>query len=447
MSEFIESLQPASFRGVPFGVSLAESRHGRRLAVHEYPKRDKPWAEDLGRSTRPFIITGFLITDSMVYGGGPVASQYKALAGAAETEGTGTLVHPILGNLEVSIPDGGLAIAARWDNGRVVEFTMACIETGERQFPSDAADTAGETDAAADEADSAAESDFFDDVVGALLDGASILNMAARTASAWIDIVLMGAADATSLFNSLVELPGDFGRYFPGRTTGYASPPQQPASDATVDSLIAQGTADRGAVQAASDVLIAACAGVDTAAIAAAARATAAALLASTANPADAVRILTGCCSFYPTLPTSPSVTGLAESVMQLAMAALLRRCTFTALARATALYQPSSADDAADLRSNMAALFQGEIDIAGDRPDDASFVALGTLRAAIIKDLDTRGAGLPQLMTVKSAMPVPACVIAQRLYQDAGRTDELITEANAVHPAFMPLSFKALVK
>lgn len=447
MSDFIDTLQQASFRGVPFGVSGAESRHGRRLAVHEYPKRDKPWAEDMGRSTRPFVITGFLITDSMVYGGGSLASQYRAMAGAAETEGTGTLVHPILGNFEVSIPDGGLQIVSRWENGRVVEFTLACIETGDREFPSNDADTGSDTDAAADALDDAGEADFAFDVAGPLEDGASILDMAIATAQGWVDTVLMGAADATSLFNTLVELPGEFGRYFTGRTTGYASPAQAPQSDATISSLLAQGTANRGAVEAASDSLIAACSNNDTAAIAAAARSTAAALLASTANPADAVRILTGICSFYPALPTSPSVTGMAEAVMQLAMAALLRRATMAALARASALYQPFSADDAAALRGNLADLLQGEVDIAGDRPDDNSFAALSSLRCAIIKDLDTRGANLPQLQTVKTNQPLPACVIAQRLYQDASRTDELIIEANPAHPAFMPISFRALVR
>lgn len=446
MTDFIDSLQPASFRGVPFAVTTAESRHGRRLAVHEYPKRDKPWAEDMGRSTRPFLISGFLVTDSAVYGGGDVIDQYKALAGAAETEGTGTLIHPLLGSLNVSIPDGGLSIVSRWDEGRCVEFSLTCIESGDREFPGDQADTQAGTDDAADEADAAAESDFGDDVADVLDEGASILDMAVNTAQGWIDTVLFGAADATSLFNMLVDLPGQFGRYFTGRTTGFATPPFAPASDATIDSLVAQGTADRGLVESAANQLLAACLVKDTAGMCAAARATAAALLASTANPADAVRILTGICSYYPALPTSPSVSGMGEAVMQTVMGAMLRRCTFTALARATALYQPSSADDAAALRNSMADLFQTEIDIAGDYPDDATFTALGTLRAAIILDLGARGAALPALQTVKSNQPLPAPVIAQRLYQDAGRTNELITESDCVHPAFMPTSFKALV-
>jgi prophage DNA circulation protein len=39
----------------------------------------------------------------------------------------------------------------------------------------------------------------------------------------------------------------------------------------------------------------------------------------------------------------------------------------------------------------------------------------------------------------------VPAFVMAQLLYQNGARADELTARANPVHPAFMPLRFKAL--
>lgn len=446
MSDFTDSLQQASFRGIPFGVYAHEQRFGRRQAVHEYPNRDKPWAEDMGRSTRPFTITGFLVTDSLVYGGGDVIDQFKQMAAAAETKGPGTLIHPLLGTLQVSVLDGGLAIAGRWDEGRKLEFTLSCIESGEKQFPGDQANTPEDTDTAADDADDANEEDFSDDVADVLDEGASILDMATNTAQAWISTVLVGAADATSLFNMMVDLPGQFGRYFAGRTTGYASPSPAPVSNATITSLIVEGTAERGNVQANAATLLAACQKTDTGAMCAAARATAASLLACTANPADAVRILSGICNFFPAAFTSPSVTGMGEATMQTAMGAMLRRCTLAALARATALYQPSSSDDAMALSNSMADLFQSEIDIAGDYPDDNSFQALGDLRAAIIADLAVRGAALPALQTVTSNQPLPAPVIAQRLYLDASRTDELITEADPINPVFMPLSFKALV-
>jgi prophage DNA circulation protein len=36
---------------------------------------------------------------------------------------------------------------------------------------------------------------------------------------------------------------------------------------------------------------------------------------------------------------------------------------------------------------------------------------------------------------------PLPAVVLAQRLYQDPSREAELVARVGAVHPGFMPLS------
>src|SRR6202012_5838610 len=112
---------------------------------------------------------------------------------------------------------------------------------------------------------------------------------------------------------------------------------------------------------------------------------------------------------------------------------------------RASTQYQPSSADDALALRSAICALLDAEIQIAGNEGADLTFNALRALRTAVVRDLTQRGSGLAPLATVTSASVVPAPVIAQRIYRDSARTDELVIEANPIHPAFMPASFTAL--
>lgn len=42
-----DRLRDASFRGVPFSVDDDDASFGRRVQLHEYPKRDKPYTEDL----------------------------------------------------------------------------------------------------------------------------------------------------------------------------------------------------------------------------------------------------------------------------------------------------------------------------------------------------------------------------------------------------------------
>ncbi|HHG0355951.1 TPA: DNA circularization N-terminal domain-containing protein, partial [Escherichia coli] len=44
-----DRLQGASFRGVPFKVEEESAGTGRRVETHEYPNRDKPYTEDLGK--------------------------------------------------------------------------------------------------------------------------------------------------------------------------------------------------------------------------------------------------------------------------------------------------------------------------------------------------------------------------------------------------------------
>ena len=117
------------------------------------------------------------------------------------------------------------------------------------------------------------------------------------------------------------------------------------------------------------------------------------------------------------------------------------------ALCRASTSYQPSSFDDAAALRTQITDLLDAEILIAGDQGADATFDALRNLRTAVVRDLTARGANLAQLAEITSPTTMPATVIAQRVYRDSERADELVIQADPRHPAFMPVSFRALSK
>lgn len=178
-----------------------------------------------------------------------------------------------------------------------------------------------------------------------------------------------------------------------------------------------------------------------------AAQAVAAALLAATTRPSDAIRMLTTLATFTPSAPTSGSGVGAARATMQTGCGEIFRRAALVALCRASAQYQPSSFNDALAMRQRICDLLDAEILIAGNEGADATFNALRTLRAAVVRDLTQRGANLAALMTVASPNVVPAPVIAQKVYRDSTRADELVAEANPPHPAFMPISFTALSK
>lgn len=128
-----EHLHKASFRGVPFAVEGGEGIYGRRQAVHQYPYRDRAWIEDIGRSTRRFTLRGLLVQSSRLYSAPDVMTQRDSLIAACETGSAGTLVHPTLGELTVSVPDGGLKISDTLA-GNVFPFTLTVIESGLRVF-------------------------------------------------------------------------------------------------------------------------------------------------------------------------------------------------------------------------------------------------------------------------------------------------------------------------
>lgn len=445
LADLLQNIQPASFRGVPFAVLVGESRFGRRIALHEYPFRDDPWPEDVGRGTRKFSIQGFIITDSLIYGGGDVQSQRDQLVAAAESAGAGTLIHPTLGRLQVTIPEDGLIITERLDASNYMEFTLACYESGERKFPAGSQSAGDDSLGAADDLDSASAFDFIDSVQDAVSLGGFVVQMAVQTVTSWVEILNVCAQDATGIFNLAADLPGDFGRYFNGALAGYAQALVGPAVPLTLENLIFSASQARATVANKGVDLIAAAATQEPTGPPAAAAAACAALVAAVVNPADGVRLFPQLVNFYPDAPTGISQIGEARAIMQDAMAALLRRAALSSLVRVTETYQPQSEDDANAVRVTVCQLLDAEAVVAGDSGNDRTFLALTQARGLVAADMGGRGAQLPPMRLFSFAETSASLVLAQRIYQDSTRADQLVSEAQPRHPSFMPLQFKAL--
>lgn len=124
---WIDRLQPASFRGIPFKVEEEEGTFGRRVQTHEYPGRDKPYTEDLGRTTRRFNVSAYLIGDDYF-------DQRDRLIKAVETAGPGTLVHPFYGEMIICI-DGDVRVSHSNSAKRMCQVSFNVVESGELSFP------------------------------------------------------------------------------------------------------------------------------------------------------------------------------------------------------------------------------------------------------------------------------------------------------------------------
>jgi prophage DNA circulation protein len=88
---------------------------------------------------------------------------------------------------------------------------------------------------------------------------------------------------------------------------------------------------------------------------------------------------------------------------------------------------------------------FEDSVEVAADEMDQIGFQAVVALYGALINHLVTTARPLPRLIGYRFAKIMPTLVIAQRLYADASRADEVRNENKIVHPAFCPLIGVAL--
>jgi prophage DNA circulation protein len=60
-SPWRQKLQLASFGGQYFHVEAGSRESGRRIVTHEFPKKELPYSEDMGRKAIEFTVRGYLI--------------------------------------------------------------------------------------------------------------------------------------------------------------------------------------------------------------------------------------------------------------------------------------------------------------------------------------------------------------------------------------------------
>ncbi|WP_317201487.1 DNA circularization N-terminal domain-containing protein [Janthinobacterium sp.] len=246
---WMDQLHPASYRGVPFCMLGGDGHFGRRNAVHEYPFRDTVWVEDMGRSARRINVTGFLVGDDCI-------AQRDRMIAVCEQDGDALLMHPTYGLLNVNLL-GALAVTERWDKGRMFEISLSFIESGAREFPDVEAATGDAVNIAADATDVAAAGDFAARAGAALKNGAAIVASVVSTAQTWAATAQRLANDATNLHNLVGGLAGNFGRFAGGRNIGGlgGAVSALAGAKASAGSLIALGSAARGAVSMAGSAL------------------------------------------------------------------------------------------------------------------------------------------------------------------------------------------------
>jgi prophage DNA circulation protein len=187
-------LYEASFRGVPFHVTKIDLKVGRRTVTHEYPQRDKPYVEDIGRATRKLTFTAFVVGDDYI-------EQVEKLIKAVETEGPGTLVHPHLGEMKCCLEQ--VSTITFTDATRTATVVLNAVESGDLEFPAIGEDNTNKVLEVADEVEKSAIQEFCDSID---LSAVSEWGDAALSGDLLDKLGIISNADIAAIFDKVDEI-------------------------------------------------------------------------------------------------------------------------------------------------------------------------------------------------------------------------------------------------
>ncbi|GCE83070.1 DNA circularization protein [Komagataeibacter diospyri] len=426
LTRLAEEYLQCSFRGVPFVVVGSGGQNGRNTSLHRYPYLPTPWVEDLGRAPRPYRFRGFLC-------GAECFAQRQLLSMAAETAGTGLLIHPTIGAIQASLlrfdwyeRDGVMG---------VIDVELEFIESSSYLSTTIMLALDAAIGIAATAFSSAASSDYTSGTTASYDYGTSVVHAGRTVASSWATGARTAIRSPSTFSAAIATLPGNNGRYASGNAT-------QVNEDATVSSVLSDLTAGGQTIEAG---IAAVSASTDGPTLAAAILALTELLRSAITDPGTQIAQLAALAVYEIDTLTSAAPIGGAISTVQTATAMLCRQAALISIAQACADWQPTSSAEAVTLREQVGLLLDDEAIACADAGNDVSYQAIRALRAQVLQDLSTRAAQLPDVMTVTRNAPLPALVLAQQIYRNASRAPDLIRRADPIHPAFMPTSFEAL--
>ncbi|MCU7281703.1 DNA circularization N-terminal domain-containing protein [Pseudomonas peradeniyensis] len=441
MSTWRDQLHPASFRGVPFHVDSDSMPAGRRTQTHEYPQRDKPLVEDLGRVTREIKLAAFVIGEDCYF-------QRDNLLNALDKPGAGELVHPWYGRLTATATVCSVSHERR--EGGMVRFDLVFVEDGEKGFPAGVPNTARQLE---DSSESLLESAIARyKTAMAVVNRARLAVVALQNGVAGVQMAIASelrqltglVSSVEALADMLINAPGNFAAMIRGqfasvggssRSSGYRWGPSSGGESASLEadpefartvaalpettpefaSFAESGRAITGQVEQARQLANAPppAGGTDTAAVVTAARE-----LVRDALIVLAVREAVA----MPVVQAPEPLTGFATLEQQ--VVAPIQRPEVPVTADVVALRDAIS--DALWLAA-----------LASPVEHVEQLEAVRSQVRAHLTEVARAGVRLAEVTTRES---LPAVVLAYQRYGDATRAEEIVTRNKVQHPGFLPV-------
>ncbi|MBA1321186.1 DNA circularization protein [Pseudomonas plecoglossicida] len=459
MTTWRDQLHPASFRGVPFFVDSDSMPAGRRTQVHEYPQRDKPLVEDMGRVTREIKLEAFVIGEQFI-------ELRDNLLNALDKPGAGELIHPWYGRLMATATECDVSHERR--EGGMARFSLMFVEEGEKGFPAGVPNTARQLE---DSSESLLESAIARyKAVMAVVNRARLAVVALQNGIAAIQMAIAAElrqitgliSSVEALVDMLINAPGNFAAMIRGqfasvggnsRSSGYrwgatdsassaaaasleadpefartvaALPEQQPEFASFADSARAITAQIEQAQLLAGEVLQAAASSGSSSSnsVTAVLGGTATAQVVNAARELvrDALIVLAVRTAAAMPVVRAPEPLSTFPSLEQQAIAPIQRPDV------------PVTADVVAVRDAIEAALWS-----AGQVAPHEHFEVLQVVRKQVRAHLTEVARAGVRLTVVTARESVPAVVLAYRQYGDATRASEIVTRNKVQHPGFLP--------
>lgn len=397
-----DRLQKCSFRDVECHTQQASGQGGRRVAVHEYPKQEKYYSEDLGPKAKTERLTLFLIGDDYDL------ARDKLMA-ALDKSGPGKLVHSYLGTFQIQVMDYDWTITTR--QGGYCEFTVQYVRAGKQVFPTTRVTSAAALSNAVTTASTSTQTAFAKKF--------SVDGTAAFVQKSALDKL-------TDASNSLRSLNGQI--------TGAL----QPISN------VANGIDDFGK-QVATLIL-------QPQVLAQNLMSVVASTFGAIADIKAAFKGYDHMIVGFGSVDSGNSTTVMTTNRAQEAANAIaLNRLVLASatLAAANAVVTASSSSSslssgtASFTTSNEAAaardILLTQIDALIDSGSDAEYEAWADVQATLVRLISELEPNLATANTTQLSQSVPALVMAYNVYGDASRDSELVTRNAIANPVFMP--------
>jgi prophage DNA circulation protein len=404
---FRDRLVDAALDDVPFLYLDTSRQIGRRTVAHEFPDRDIPFVEDLGRTARRYTIEAIVLEPGYF-------EKRDALEEVIERGGVHILSHPYKGERKVRI-SGPVNISETSANGGMASFTLNLVEGGEDEEVFAIDDTAARVANAADHtlAELAAGTKL--DILGAIGDVIQAAINAINDASSALRRVRGKIAAKMNMIESLTQSIADF----ESEISTLLNTPQILINQfaALVSNVINLIKVADSPTENAPENTIA----VDF---------DRPNILMDSFRSLDAFEV-------EAEEPPDTTEQRQVEADNQAATKEMVRVSALAETCRMLADLDLESEDQSSSIRDELLASFEGIIE--NENTEDPLIESLQDLRTAITEHLHTVAQELPRISTYEPPATVPALVVAYALYQDADQDLDIVARNNIVHPGFIP--------